>query len=553
MLAKRDVLVLQVVVSFVVGLAGWPAQAKYSGGSGTAEDPYRIASKKDLLALAAETKDYGAHILLTADMDLSGQTFGMALIAPATETGPHLEFEATPFTGVFNGDGHKITGLTINDQNRESGYLALFGCVARGGSVKNLELERVSIINAGMGAYLGGLVGRNDAGTITNCGVNGTVDGGDDSAAVGALVGWNDPGGKIIDCRATSEVTFGTNYVGGLVGYNAPGATIAGCEVASIMPNRDTRGPLLLAGGLVGKNDGLVKHCRAKADVSAEYFIVGGLAGQNFGMIVDCSATGDVGAERGVGSAGGLVGGNAEGAIIANCTASGTVTCGNDGGSVGGLAGGNDGAITRCWATGDFAGEAFDGGGLVGKNGFHGTIDNSYATGSVTGPWAGAGGLTGYNKGMITNCHAVGQVSGTGDVGGLVGLPGAKELPVNSFWDVQTSGQSQSKGGAGKTTAQMQSAQTFLDASWDFDDVWNIVEGETYPFLRLGLVADLTCDGRVDLRDYARFAANWSKTCSYTKPKSPTVMCPLAGDLTGDREVNTQDLALMSAQWLEKR
>jgi hypothetical protein len=64
----------------------------------------------------------------------------------------------------------------------------------------------------------------------------------------------------------------------------------------------------------------------------------------------------------------------------------------------------------------------------------------------------------------------------------------------NSFWDSQTSGQSNSAGGTGKTTAEMKSIATFSGAGWNMIAVanpgtrnpayiWNIVDGQTYPFL----------------------------------------------------------------------
>jgi len=60
-----------------------------------------------------------------------------------------------------------------------------------------------------------------------------------------------------------------------------------------------------------------------------------------------------------------------------------------------------------------------------------------------------------------------------------------------SFWDIDRSGQTTSFAGTGKTTAEMQTAGTFLDAGWDFfdetqngtDDLWWIVEGQDYPRL----------------------------------------------------------------------
>jgi hypothetical protein len=60
-----------------------------------------------------------------------------------------------------------------------------------------------------------------------------------------------------------------------------------------------------------------------------------------------------------------------------------------------------------------------------------------------------------------------------------------------SFWDREASGQTTSDGGTGKTTAEMQTAKTFLDAGWDFvdetangtEDIWWILEGQDYPRL----------------------------------------------------------------------
>jgi hypothetical protein len=166
MAATREQSVVRVVlVLTVVGLAGFPAHAKYSGGSGTAQDPWRIATKADLLALAAATQDYGAHFVLTADLDLSKQTFTLAVIASSPEAGEHGEFTGTPFTGTFDGKSHKITGLTI-DGGAGNDYLGLFCCVARGGLVKDLHLERASMVGSSVRYHVGMLVGLNDGGTI---------------------------------------------------------------------------------------------------------------------------------------------------------------------------------------------------------------------------------------------------------------------------------------------------------------------------------------------------------------------------------------------------
>ncbi len=61
----------------------------------------------------------------------------------------------------------------------------------------------------------------------------------------------------------------------------------------------------------------------------------------------------------------------------------------------------------------------------------------------------------------------------------------------HGLWDAQISGQATSAGGTGKTTSEMQTAKTFLDAGWDFvgettngtEDIWWINEGKDYPRL----------------------------------------------------------------------
>jgi len=105
----------------------------------------------------------------------------------------------------------------------------------------------------------------------------------------------------------------------------------------------------------------------------------------------------------------------------------------------------------------------------------------------------------------VIQCYSTGAVSDTGQwprlVGGLVGEnpvvcirwnPCSFGTVANCFWDIRTSGQAASAGGTGKTTAEMQTAKTFLDAGWDFggetvngtEDIWWILEGKDYPRLR---------------------------------------------------------------------
>ena len=67
------------------------------------------------------------------------------------------------------------------------------------------------------------------------------------------------------------------------------------------------------------------------------------------------------------------------------------------------------------------------------------------------------GGLVGYNGGAIDESYSIGAVTGSGsDVGGLVGFNAGGAAVIAAYWDTQTSGQSTSAGGKGRTTAQLQ-------------------------------------------------------------------------------------------------
>jgi hypothetical protein len=184
---------------------------------------------------------------------------------------------------------------------------------------------------------------------------------------------------------------------------------------------------------------------------------------------------------------GGLVGENVNGEIV-NCYANASVSGTDD---VGGLVGYNSGSVIVSFSTGTTSGSGWGVGGVAGSNNPQGRISQCYNRGTIAGSER-VGGLVGENReGEIIQCYSVGSVQGDkGYIGGLAGdnLNGMIEA---SFWDIDTSGQSTSAGGAGKSTIQMQRADTYLDAGWDFvnetengmEDIWWIDEGNDYPGL----------------------------------------------------------------------
>jgi hypothetical protein len=137
----REIPFLLVVSVFVL-----PAHAQYSGGSGTADDPYQIATAADLIALGEtpDDYDYDKHFILTADIDLVDCIFEKAVIAWDTNN-VGSDFQGTSFHGVFDGNGHVIKNLSIDSVSTHKDYLGLFGYVSYVGNIKDLGLENASI------------------------------------------------------------------------------------------------------------------------------------------------------------------------------------------------------------------------------------------------------------------------------------------------------------------------------------------------------------------------------------------------------------------------
>jgi filamentous hemagglutinin family protein len=311
---------------------------------------------------------------------------------------------ASNFTGAFDGLGHTISGLTINQPSADN--LGFFGWIGATGAVRNVGLlggsiqglsgvgalaganyGRLSVVYASTvvsaaGSYAGGLVGTN-LGAISNSGATGAVSATTNGTTdTGGLAGYS--AGPISASYATGAVS-GFNNVGGLVGYNAAAGTISTSHAF---------------GNVTGTNGA-----------------AGGLVGTNYGAVTSTHATGTV---NGVSAVGGLIGANGNPGMpegtVTDSYATGAVT-GVD--VVGGLVGYNVGAISYGYARGDVSGEAGIGG-LVGFN--LSTLNASFATGTVTATGPYAGGLVGLNQGAVTQSFATGAVNGAGAAGGLIGL-----------------------------------------------------------------------------------------------------------------------------------
>jgi len=327
------------VYDMLGGMNAWLSETtpcKYSGGSGSAEDPYQIATAADLIALGETPEDYDKHFVLTADIDLDPnlpgrRVFDRAVIAPPmiidSVIGPYMT-EAylapdTGFTGIFDGNGHVISHLTMIGES----YLGLFGYLAPGGEIAGIGV-RAADVN-GTGGDVGGLVGFSD-GRISVSYCSGRVSG---ETNVGGLVGFN--GGSITNSYSSSEVS-GDGDVGGLIGSNGWGHATNSYSTGMVSGNDDV-------GGFVGYNGGSITTSFSTGAVSAGRN-VGGLVGFSGGGVANSYSTGEVSGEY----------------------------------SVGGLVGYNGGSITTSYSTGAPSGTEGPVGGLVGNNASGGSIIASF-------------------------------------------------------------------------------------------------------------------------------------------------------------------------------
>jgi hypothetical protein len=388
--------------------------------------------------LDAIRDNLGGHYILMNDLDST--TLGYEeLASPTANHGKGWQQIGAwehPFSGRFDGQGYEIRDLFINrpDEN----LIGLFSIVGEGGVIENVGVVNADVTDEG---GVSGLVIRNWDGTVSNSYSTASVI--VSNSGVGALVGYNE--GTVSNSYFSGSV-YGDWSGSGLVGFN--GGTVSNCYATGRVSGSN------LVAGLVGYNLGTVSNSYSTGSVTGED-VVGGLVGQNFGPVSNCYATGNVSGDN----------------------------------RVGGLIGQNFGPMSDSYSSGNVTGYSRIGG-LAGWN--TDTVNNSYSTGSVTGNDL-VGGLVGFHQyGTISNSYSTGSVTGNSSVGGLVGER-ERSTVSNSFWDTEASVQTTSDGGTSKTTAEMKTVATFSGAGWNVIAVapgepndafiWNIVDGDTYPFL----------------------------------------------------------------------
>ena len=396
---KKRVLSVLLSLGLVIGMIPMTAKAEtteeeskkwsdyvaesFASGTGTKEDPYQIATPEQFAKLAVDVNSgvpndnkyhCGEYFELKNDIDLSGKTW--------TPIG-YGDQAAKPFQGYFDGKGHTVTGLYVDERGNNC-FAGLFGVAVASTNetvLKNIIIKDAEVyagnetneseahygagvligsisINGGSNAnylaiancqcygkvdskmYAGGLIGRSDYGKITNCVADVDVTG---SSCSGGFAGyiW---GSTISNNQAAGSVMCEGYCGGGFVGYSSSSTFTNNKAAASVV---DTGWS---AGGFTGADEGstFVK-CIASGNVEAGDWNVGGFGGYSEGTwITGCVALGDVTGKLTTekAKAGGFVGTNKKG-IIENCYAAGTVTGSNEYAAAGGFVGYDDSGTTE--------------------------------------------------------------------------------------------------------------------------------------------------------------------------------------------------------------
>ena len=254
-----------------------------------------VSSVEELLRAARQCSldswSRGRTIVLTADLDLKGESF-------------------TPFPifcGVFDGQGHTISGLRVAESGSSMG---LFRILQEGAVVRDLTVAG-TVAPSGSACQVGGIVGVNH-GAVQNCTFRGVVQG---EGQVGGVVGMNRETGQVSGCTAEGQVA-GSTATGGIAGQNE--GSLLKCsnsaEVNTSSPDASAPpenlddaleqigssedaagGESLLpghtdTGGVVGLSRGVVQSCVNNGTVGYPHvgYNVGGVAGRQSGYLDRC-------------------------------------------------------------------------------------------------------------------------------------------------------------------------------------------------------------------------------------------------------------------------
>ncbi|MDY4409310.1 MAG: Ig-like domain-containing protein [Prevotella sp.] len=361
------------------------AFAQFSGsGSGTKDDPYLIFYAEQLNQMRNFLGKDSVYFKLMSDIDLTSFQEDNYPNQGWLPVGNN----SAPFKGIFEGNNHKITGLSINRTSND--YTGFWGYT------DHAQISNVSIFGSSV-------KGNNYCGTVLGYSQN----------------------TKITNVSASFENVGGAKCIAGFCGI-ARNSSFTNCStsVNSTITSTDS-----ISGGMLGKAfNSTLSKCTVEATVKASKGSVGGVVGYSENVnFDDISCQGAVSSDNNDVNVGGLVGTNnsTDGTTIKSCNIKVKVTSkGNAGGLFAFVSGFGAKCISDCHFKADIEG-ASNVGGLIGyiKEGVV-SVDSSETVGSITGTGDHVAGAIGYSEGGCIEginrfCH-VGTIKGNNYVGGVI-------------------------------------------------------------------------------------------------------------------------------------
>lgn len=393
---------------------------QFSGGKGTLESPYKIATAEDLMILSEVTNNgqkatyKDCHYIQMADIDMKGYT-GYTPIANV----PGSDF-VDGFNGSYDGQGHIIENLDIVATQSYSGVFGFAGSATETASISHLTLRNCSIIAST--SATGMLVGETFLADITDCRIESCSINGS-SNYTGGIIGTNYYA-NLTDCTVDSETTVTStgSYTGGAIGCNYPTASLTN-SLTNVKVYATVSG-VAHVGGIIGfqwtrkKLKTTLTNCEYEGVVTGTQY-VGGILGSAYNtsyaadhtlIISNCRC---VDPKSGIGTADATYVGGLVGAIISNVSG-----VDNTGLTV---------KIEKCETGCTVQGKTYVGG-VVGcvHSGSNVSISETTSSSSVSGGFVG--GIVGYVWGnlrsneTISNCEFSGELNTSSDsAGGIVG------------------------------------------------------------------------------------------------------------------------------------
>jgi hypothetical protein len=349
--------------------------------------------------------------ILMADIELIEGTCGFDPLGGWLPIG---NINGEYFTGTFDGNNHKITGLWIDRPS--VWYVGLFGGLG-GANIKNLNIE---IDEKGIkgDVFVGAIAGRFERANITDSYVTGDVNG---RGNIGGIVGNLDLFSNIINSRFDGNINASGHNIGGIAGL------VYLSNIAKSSFSGNINGSRENIGGIAGSvGFGNIADSYSDGNING-YAHIGGIAGNidSYSFIASSHFTGSAAGDLDIG---GIAGSMRNNSLVTKSYSTGNISGGTNGTGIGGIAGYIDESnITNSYSTGNIDGNESVGG-IIGWAYENGSIINSYSVGNISGNIY-VGGIAGsVESGSITNSYFGGEIKGTTRVGGIAGMVMADSL-----------------------------------------------------------------------------------------------------------------------------